>query len=97
MKALAVSKPPCQLERGELRRVPQNLRSWVVGYHICCPRCGYVSIALNGKDDLRITEDSALPTLSEPLRCLYCEVLMHLRSGEIFLEEDDRVRNIKYR
>ena len=97
MKALVVSKPPCQLERGELRRVPQNPRSWAVGYHVCCPRCGYVSMALNGEDGLRIEEDGDQPTLSEPLRCLYCEVLMRVEAGELTLEEDARVRNIRFR
>ena len=50
------SKPPCKLERGELRRVSQDRRFGLVGYHVCCPRCGFVTVALNGNDGLVITE-----------------------------------------
>jgi hypothetical protein len=43
MKAVVSSKRPCVLVRGEMRRVPQD-RSYkgIVGYHVCCPRCGFV-------------------------------------------------------
>ncbi len=98
MKALITDKVPCRLEKAELRRVPQNPRSWVVGYHVCCPRCGFVTIALNGKDDLEIEEsvDSNV-SFSCPLRCIYCQVLIHIQRCVLTLEEDDLVRNIRYR
>jgi hypothetical protein len=92
-------KRPCKLERGELRRVPQDRRGLIVGYHVCCPRCGFVTVALNGHAGLVITEseDGERVTFSEPLRCLYCAVLIALSDGEAQLEEDERVRRVQYR
>lgn len=93
------SKRPCKLDRGEMRRVSQDLRRLLVGYHVCCPRCGFVSVAFNAHEGLEITEseDGADVTFSKPLRCVYCAVLIHLRAGEAELEEDERVRNVRYR
>ena len=90
---------PCELERGDLRRVPQNTNHPVIGFHVCCPRCGFVTIALAGYGGLEIeeSEDHRLVTFSTPVRCAYCGVLIHLREGEATLEEDDRVRNVRYR
>ena len=56
MRLHVTDRRPCRLERGDLRRVPQNLQSGIVGYHVCCPRCGFVTVALNGNDGLTITE-----------------------------------------
>ena len=60
----------CKLERGELRRVPQDRRSLIVGYHVCCPQCGFVTVALNGHAGLVITEseDGERVSLSDPIR-----------------------------
>ena len=92
------SKPPCKLERGELRRVSQDRRYGLVGYHVCCPRCGFVTAVLNGTDELAITESAdESVTFSLPARCVFCNVLIHLVAGELTLEEDDRVRNVSYR
>ena len=93
------SKPPCKLERGEMRRVSQDRRFGLVGYHVCCPRCGFVTVALDGCEGFTITEseDGERVTFSHPLRCLYCAVLIHLREGEAELEEDDHVRRVQYR
>jgi len=95
------NKPPCKLERGELRRVSQDRRFGLVGYHVCCPRCGFVTVALNGNDGLTITEaeeaGALLVTFSRPLRCTYCAVLIHLDRGEATLEEDANVRQVRYR
>ncbi len=33
-----------ELERGQARRVSQNPRGVLVGYHVCCPRCGYLRV-----------------------------------------------------
>ncbi len=99
MKAVVSSKRPCLLTRGEMRRVPQdrNYRG-IVGYHVCCPRCGFVTAVLNGAGDLAITEaaDESV-TFSLPARCVFCNVLIHLVGGELTLEEDGRVRNVNYR
>jgi hypothetical protein len=99
MKLTISTRPPCRLGPGELRRVPQNLKSGIVGYHVCCPRCGFVTVAFNGKDGFQITEDDtrSVVTFSRPMRCTYCSVLIHLRNGEAELEEDEHVRNIRYK
>lgn len=99
MRLRPTNKRPCKLERGELRRVSQDRRRLLVGYHVCCPRCGFVTVALNGNDGLDITEseDGCDVTFSKPLRCVYCAVLIHLAGGEANLEEDDRVRRVRYR
>jgi hypothetical protein len=93
------SKRPCELGRGEVRRVSQNRRSPLVGYHVCCPRCGFLSIALEGSGGLAITEGEVEDDLSfsRPLRCLFCRVLIHLTRGELELEEDESVRSVQYR
>ena len=98
MRLMVTTHPPCRLRRNELRRVPQNLRSNVVGYYVCCPRCGFVTMAFNGKDGFRITEDEtrSIVTFSHPVRCTYCSVLIHLQKGEAELEEDAHVRNVQY-
>ena len=93
------SKRPCHLQRREMRRVPQDHGRGLVGYHVCCPRCGFVTVALDGHDGLVISEDDAgdRVTFSRALRCVYCAVLIHLHGGEAQLEEDDRVRRVRYR
>ena len=99
MRLKVSSRPSCKLRPGELRRVPQNLKSTIVGYYVCCPRCGFVTVAFNGKDGLQITEDvtRSRVTFSLPIRCIYCAVLIHLRDGETELVEDEQVRNVRYR
>ena len=99
MRLVPTAKRPCKLDRGELRRVSQDRRRLLVGYHVCCPHCGFVTVALNGHDSLTITEsdDGADVTFSQPLRCVYCAVLIHLQDGIATLEEDDRVRRVRYR
>ncbi len=98
MKILVTNDAPCKLEKGHARRVPQNPRSWVVGYHLCCPRCGFVTIAFNGRDGLTITENNTdEASFSCPLRCLYCQVLIHLKDSELTMEEDENVRPIRFR
>ena len=67
IRMLPTSKGPCKLERGEMRRVSQDKRFGLVGYHVCCPRCGYVTVALRE----RVKINSALGTPIHPgwLRC----------------------------
>jgi len=99
MKAVYSDRPPCKLDRGHLRRVPQNPRSYIVGYHVCCLKCGFVTIALQGNKGLVITEDinAFEVSFSNPIRCTYCSVLIHINRGEINLEEDEHVRSVRYR
>ena len=88
MKAAVVKAPPCKLTKGELRRVPLNRESWVIGYHVCCPKCGFVSLALNGIDGLTIDESAAGEvSFSKPLRCLYCHALIQISRCELTWED----------
>lgn len=99
MKAVVSSKRPCKLTRAEMRRVPQD-RSYkgIVGYHVCCPRCGFVTAVLNGVGGLSITEPSeSQVSFSQPFRCVYCCVSIRLGDGEISFEEDEHVRDVSYR
>ena len=99
MKVQIVDRAPCELEPGELRRVPQNPRVRVVGYHVCCPGCGFVSIAVDGDEGLAITEGEGPDDLSfsRPVECLYCEVLVRLDHGEIDTREGGDVRRLSAR
>jgi hypothetical protein len=93
------SKRPCRLERGEVRRVPQDRTNRLVSCHVCCPRCGFNTPALAGHDDVNIAEGDEPDdlTFSKALRCTFCGVLMHVRHGELRLEEDVDVRHIRFR
>ena len=99
MRLVPSTKRPCRLERGEVRRVPQARGGFLVGYHVCCPRCGFNTPALNGDAGLDVTEgeDLADLTFSRALRCTFCRVLLHVSHGELRLEEDADVRNVRYR
>lgn len=101
MRLQLSDKRPCRLERGEIRRVPQSREAHLVGYHVCCPRCGFITIALQGQDGFAITETGAggdvRLSFSRPLRCTYCAVLICVEAGHAALREDDRVRAVRYR
>lgn len=99
MKVLPVAKQPCRLAGGEVRRVPQRRGGQLIGYHVCCPRCAFVTPALEGVAELSIVEADAPEdlTFSRPLRCLFCKVLIHLQQGELRLEEDADVRDVRFR
>ena len=101
MRLRISNRVPCRLERGELRRVPQQLNSGLVGYHMCCPRCGFVTVTVHGSREQVITEvvegGELLITFLKPLRCAYCSVLIHVNHVEATLEEDAHVRNLQYR
>ncbi len=100
MKMNVSESRPCALRRGDMRRVPQDRSSRnVVGYHVCCPRCGFVTAVLNGESGLAIieSEDGALVTFSMPARCVFCNVVIHMHEGEAKLEEDKHARAVQYR
>lgn len=99
MKLQPTSRRPCELERGQARRVPQNTRSGLVGYHVCCLRCGFVTVALHGHEGfvIRENDDRTEISFSAPVRCLFCKVLIHVSNSEITLEEDEHVRVVRYR
>jgi hypothetical protein len=99
VKLVPSAKRPCRLERGEIRRVPQDRTNLLVGYHVCCLRCGFNTPALAGNDGLDIDEGDGPDdlTFSKALRCTFCRVLMHVAHGELRLEEDADVRHICFR
>jgi hypothetical protein len=98
MRAVVTDKRPCRLGRGEIRRVPQD-RTYrgLVGYHVGCPRCGFVTAVLHGNDGLHITEAGEAVSFSSPARCVFCAVLLRLVDGELTTEEDADVRHVRYR
>ena len=99
MRIRPSDKRPCRLAGGEVRRVPQDPRGLLVGYHLCCSRCGFVTVALVGADGLEVEEGGAPDdvTMSRPIRCTRCEVLIHVTAGEVRLEEDVHVRPFPHR
>ena len=98
MKARVTNSAPCKLSKGELRRVPLRKTEVAIGYHICCPKCGYVTLALANYEGLLIDESvDGHVTLSAPVRCLFCRVLIHIRRCDLKLEEDEHVRHARYR
>lgn len=99
MRALLTDKRPCRLGRGELRRVPQD-RTYrgLVGYHVGCPHCGFVTVVLHGADGMNITERAdGEVSFSTAARCVFCNVHIHLVDGELSLEEGPDVRHVRYR
>ena len=98
-KIVPTSKPPCRLKPGEGRRVSQNRARLLIGYHVSCPRCGFVMMALHHHQGLVITEGDALDDIvfSRPLRCIFCRVLVHVDHGEFALELDAEARNVRRR
>lgn len=99
LRIIATAKRPCNLERCEVRRVSQDPRMPLIAYHVCCPRCGFMTLAFQNHEGLVITEgaDPNALTFSQPLRCTYCRVLIHVDQGNIRLEEDAHVRNLVFR
>jgi hypothetical protein len=99
MKAVVTDKRPCKLGRGEMRRVPQD-RSFrgLVGYHLGCPRCGFVTIALQGDEGLVVQEGmEGEVSFSRPVRCVFCCVLLSLEDGELLCSQDGATRQIHVR
>ena len=89
-----VAKRPCRLERGELRRVSQDRRQRLIAYHLGCPRCGFVNAVFHLQQGQRITEseDGEHVSFSEPIRCVFCKVTLHVTQSVAELEEGPDVR-----
>ena len=88
--AVVSSKPVCKLAPGELRRVPTDRSRSLIGYHVACPACGFVNIALPDAEGLRV--DEATTTFSERIGCLRCHAHLRIDHGAFFWEEGQRVR-----
>jgi hypothetical protein len=97
MKLTLTSKRPCALRRGEARRVPQPPSPHLVGYHLACPRCGFVFTVVAGHGGMQVVEAEDGITFSEPVQCAFCRVVVHVCSGHIVLEEGPDVRSVSYR
>ncbi|MCP4677372.1 MAG: hypothetical protein GY854_18030 [Deltaproteobacteria bacterium] len=96
MKTKPTSRPPCKMQRGDIRRVPSAEQYALVSYYVCCPKCGFVGGALPD-EDFKIIEDEQGVTFSTPLRCLFCHVLIHLEDDVIDLQADEETLNVQYR
>jgi hypothetical protein len=96
VRLVVTADRPCCMQRGTLRRVPQNPTQRVIGYSVCCPRCAFVTFALQGFEGQKITEiDSDIGTrvsFAQPLHCLYCGVRVHVIHNEATLEEPPGVQ-----
>ena len=93
MRAIITNKTRCRLDKGELRRVPQNTTVPPLAYHVACPRCGFVALVMQGRDAAQISEYGEAVSIAPPFRCLLCHVLVSLEYGEFQLVEDRHVRH----
>jgi hypothetical protein len=86
---------PCKMKRGDLRRVPQNAALGLIGYHVACPRCGFVTPAVVGDAGLLIVEDAPGVTFSRAVTCLMCLVELLIQNTECTVHEGPGVRFIR--
>ena len=89
-EARVTNIPVCKLGPGELRRVPPDRSRGLIGYHVACPACGFVNIALPGEGGLSVDEEAL--TFSHRLACMRCRTSLRVNKGEFFWEEA-HVRN----
>lgn len=98
MRVVLSSKRPCHLQRGEVRRVPQDARATTpVGYHVACPRCGFPNIVLHGARGQRITEAESGLSFAEAFGCTYCRARVLVSEGQFHIEEGPEVRDVRFR
>lgn len=84
MKAQLVSKRPCRLVAGDIRRIPQDERHPPVGYLIGCPSCGRgTTVAVGGFSDLGQQMDIGSLTLLKPAQCGLCRKEFTLSNGSL--------------
>ena len=95
MKARVVEKPCSQLSPWELARVPSDPTAQVVGYRVCCPACGFVTLSVSGDQGQAISEGQPGLTLSQPVECLYCEARVMIEGGQMTLVEGGNVHKLR--
>ena len=83
------------MQRGDLRRVPQNPALGLVGYHVACPRCGFVTPAVVGDRALSIEEDAGGVSFSRPVACVMCLVDIRIEHTSCVLHEGPGVRAVR--
>jgi hypothetical protein len=94
MKARITSNSPCTMTQGELRWVPQNQAGDPIGYYLCCPYCSCVTYIQNRLNGLNIDESKeVLVSFSKPIRCRYCNVMIHIEQCEITFEKDENMQH----
>jgi hypothetical protein len=84
MKVTHTTHAPCCMSKGEVRRVPQDPRAGLLGYHVGCPSCGYVTLLLHGRLGLGLLESpSGSVSTSKPFACLFCQRQWQLTVDEL--------------
>jgi hypothetical protein len=86
MKVEHTKNAPCCMTRGQVRRVPQDRTQSILGYHVACPSCGYVTLLLHGRLGVFLceSEDGQLST-AKPHACLFCHT-MHQIEQDHFID-----------
>ena len=75
-------RPACRLEKGEARRVPRRPEAPLLGYHICCPQCGWRLFVMHSDDGQKVIEEPDGLTVSPPVICGYCGLEIAVERGE---------------
>ncbi len=84
MKVEHTKNAPCCMSRGQVRRVPQDRSQAILGYHVACPRCSYVTLVLHGRLGVFLSESEVgqLST-SKPYSCLFCQIQISIVHDEL--------------
>lgn len=80
MKVEHTKSAPCCMTRGQVRRVPQDTSQPILGYHVACPMCGYVTLVLHGRLGVFLSEDDlGQVSTSKPFVCLFCQISLDIQ------------------
>ena len=89
--ARVVDKPCTKLLPWELARVPSDRRAPPIGYRLCCPSCGFVTLSVIGDQGQALLGRGRGLSLAQPVECLYCEAQVLVQGGQMTLVEDGHV------
>lgn len=74
MKVEHTKNAPCCMSRGQVRRVPQDRTQSILGYHVACPSCGYVTLLLHGRLGVFLCEcEEGQLSTAKSYNCLFCQ------------------------